>query len=412
MVKIGSIPLLSNNQAKNPGGAAFLLATASEEDAIQQVEDGEIEICSGQPFLVTRFSLVSDAQSAFQKGHAFAQKGLDLLSILGIQDLIIRDAENEHIIWWTEEDGLVVRAVSTTLLKFGVEPAKIIIQDTEGNHITHPSPIPSYHLAFRYYRLSQTTDDLFDAYRNMYLAFELLLSSQYPKSFKEGEGNWLRRSLRAASKELNLEAMGESLNLDSSKNNDIVETVLKTIYKDARNPVFHAKEGSLYFAPQDSLSKRESVSKALAVLTQIVLRMAKVWHDAQRTGGGVYFGWVYNSIRQQLANCSAYASNYDADFDPFTQDLSHVRFAEAARMSSRLAPELERGREPAVLSTLDGQELAKVSLLRRVELASGNTPCIAHILEASLELEGVGRFENLIHVRGFNLNQPRSMFRQ
>ena len=81
-------------------------------------------------------------------------------------------------------------------------------------------------------------------------------------------------------------------------------------------------------------------------------------------------------------------------------------------MSSRLAPEFERDCEPAVLSTLDGQELSRVSLLRRVELASGNTPCIAHILEAPLELEGVGRFEDLIHICGFNLNQPRSMFRQ
>ena len=109
MAKIGSIPLLSIDQVKNPGGAAFLLATASGEDALQQVENGEIEICSGQPFLVARFSLASDAKSAFQKGHSLAQKGLDLLSILGIQDLIIRDAENEHIIWWTEEDSLVVR---------------------------------------------------------------------------------------------------------------------------------------------------------------------------------------------------------------------------------------------------------------------------------------------------------------
>jgi hypothetical protein len=412
MAKIGSIPLLSIDQVKNPGGAAFLLATASGEDALQQVENGEIEICSGQPFLVARFSLTSDAKSAFQKGHSLTQKGLDLLSILGIQDLIIRDAENEHIIWWTEEDSLVVRTVSTTLLKFGVAPAKIIIQDTEGKQITPNSPVPTYHIAFRYYRLSQTTDDLFDAYRNMYLAFESLLSSRYPKGFQEGEGKWLQRTLKAASEELNLEALGESLNLNPSKNNDIVETILKTIYKDTRNPIFHAKEGNLYFAPQDSLSNCESVSKALAVLTQIVLRMTKNWHDAQRMGGGVYFGWVYENIRQQLANCSAYASSYDANFDPSTQDLSHVRFAEAARMSSRLAPEFERDCEPAVLSTLDGQELARVSLLRRVELASGNTPCIAHILEAPLELEGVGRLEDLIHICGFNLNQPRSMFRQ
>ncbi len=412
MAKIGSIPLLSNRQFNNPGGAAFLLAIASKVNAIQQTEDGEVEICDGQPFLVTRFAFASDAKNAFNRGHTLAQKGLDLLSVQGIEDLILRDAENEHIIWWTEKDGLLVRTVSTSLLECDVQTAKFIVRDTEGQEIPPQDPKPVYHIAFRYYRLSQTTDDLFDSYRNMYLAFEILLSSQYPKHFKEGEGAWLRCTLKAAGNELHLEALGKSLNLKSSNTGNIVKEILKIIYKDARNLIFHAKEGNSYFAPQVSLSNRKTVSKALSILTQIVLRMVKVWHHADRVGGGVYFGWIYESFRQRLADCCAYASSYDAPFDPSTQDLSHFRFTNAAKMSSRLAPELERGRESAVLSTLSGHELAKVSLLRRVELASEDTPYVAHILEAPLELEGVVQFEDLIHIRGVNSNQPRSMFRQ
>jgi hypothetical protein len=40
--------------------------------------------------------------------------------------------------------------------------------------------MPEHHIGFRFFRLAQVTDDLYDAYRNMYLAFEVLLSSRVP----------------------------------------------------------------------------------------------------------------------------------------------------------------------------------------------------------------------------------------
>lgn len=44
-----------------------------------------------------------------------------------------------------------------------------------------------HHIGFRYYRLAQSTEDLYDGFRNMYLAFEVLLSSKYPKVRGEQE---------------------------------------------------------------------------------------------------------------------------------------------------------------------------------------------------------------------------------
>lgn len=49
----------------------------------------------------------------------------------------------------------------------------------------------------RHFRLSQTTSDLFDAFRNLYLALESLLSTIAPMRLHpdgrpaEGEGVWL-----------------------------------------------------------------------------------------------------------------------------------------------------------------------------------------------------------------------------
>ena len=101
-----------------------------------------------------------------------------------------------------------------------------------------------------------------------------------------------------------------------------------------------------------------------------------------------------------------------APFDATENDLSHPRFTKAARLQCRLALELQRGPEPAVLSFATGTELAKANPLRRVELASASIPFVAHIFDAALDLTGLQQFEDLMHLRGMNINQPRSLFRQ
>lgn len=405
MLRVGTIPLVAGETAE-AAGVAFSLFSPATSDALLSVEGGEIEVREGQRDVVVRFANAQDASTAFTQGHSLAQQGLDLLSVLGKQDAVIHDAEDEHVLWWTEQDGLVLRLVSTTVLKLAVNPVTVVVRDKEGN-VVPPKPVePRHHIAFRYYRLAQTTDDLFDAYRNMYLAFELLLSSQYPISKGEKEIVWLHRALSAATTTIKLEGLGVR------QGNDLVESVLDVVYRDARLPLFHAKEGRDYFAPQDLVSNRVVVSHALSVLTQLVLRMAEKWYNSRRMGGGVFLAWVYKNTRAQLADCSVCVSSYDGPFDPGERDLSHPRFQTAVKLASRLAPELERGREPAVFAAVNGIELSSVQPIRRIEVVTSTYPYMAQMLESELECGGVARFEVLIHMRGMNLNQPRSLFRK
>ena len=406
MQRLGTIPLTSEKRVDEPGGAAFLLSSPPKKDKVIYLEGGEVEVQKGQPYVVARFAPATDANAAFSDGHNFAQRGLDLMSILGTQDATMHDAEDEHLIWWTESAGMVLRIVTTQLLKFEVGHITLKVTDSEGK-VVPPTPAhPRHHIAFRFYRLAQVTDDLFDAYRNMYLAFEVLLSSQYPKRNTESEIEWLRRALKSASTVVRLDGLG----VDSGV--DLVESILQIVYKDARLLLFHAKEGRLYFAPQDSPLNRQAVSRALSLLTQIVLRMAEAWFDARRVGGLVFFGWVYENARTLLAECSAYASSYNGPFDATERDLTHLRFQTAIKLHSRLAPELQRGREPALLSFANISELSEVSPLRRIDLATKDHPVIAEMLEAPIELDSISRFENLMHIRGMNLNQPRSLYRK
>ncbi len=154
-------------------------------------------------------------------------------------------------------------------MRFSVPPAKAVVRDSSGTIVEPPEAVPSHHIGFRYYRLAQTCDDLFDSFRNMYLAFELLLSSSYPK-VKEQEIQWLRRALTSSDSDLRL------AQLVPRGTGDPVAYVIQTVYENARLPLFHAKDGRTYFTPFVSAADRAAVENALKLLTSIVVRMAEV----------------------------------------------------------------------------------------------------------------------------------------
>jgi hypothetical protein len=140
--------------------------------------------------------------------------------------------------------------------------------------------------------------------------------------------------------------------------------------------------------------------------------MAEAWFDARRTGGVVFLGWVYENARTLLANCAVLVNSHDGPFDSTEPNLAHPRFETSVRLTSRLAPELARGREPALFAAVNGGELSTVQPIRRIEVVTSEHPLMTQILETELECNDVERFEVLMHMRGLNLNQPKSLFRR
>jgi hypothetical protein len=60
-------------------------------------------------------------------------------------------------------------------------PMRAVHKDAAGNIIPPPPrPPATWHESMRYFRLAQVTDDLFDAYRNLYLALVSLLTKLAP----------------------------------------------------------------------------------------------------------------------------------------------------------------------------------------------------------------------------------------
>ena len=149
-----------------------------------------------------------------------------------------------------------------------------------------PAATPILHQAyFRFYRLSQLTDDLFDAYRNAYLCLECLVSAESPKSPSESEVAWLKRVL------------GGSL-LAGLPTGIAVDQTVERLYKRGRLPLFHAKTGASFYSPQGA--ERERVQPLFAELTTLLAALFRYKFGNSSSGG-----WA--SMSQEVYDAQARA---------------------------------------------------------------------------------------------------------
>lgn len=137
-----------------------------------------------------------------------------------------------------------------------------------------PLSPPEWHPSFRYFRLSQTTDDLSDAFRNLYLAIESILSTATPQKLKpngvnaEGDKRWFRRALAELGSRLDLSPFAPI------GTEDLVDELVDEIYGSWRTSVFHAKAGRPVLVPLTENS-RLSLSVAVQRVGRLYLAIAE-----------------------------------------------------------------------------------------------------------------------------------------
>jgi hypothetical protein len=119
-----------------------------------------VEVTAGEKFVVARGGSPANYDDAFQKALLHAQKGLDLMAFEGGNNLIVKGFEDDHLTWWSDANGTTVRMVSLAPVQIDVPPATVKVTDSAGNPVPQPNLSLAWHESFRYFRLSQTTDDL------------------------------------------------------------------------------------------------------------------------------------------------------------------------------------------------------------------------------------------------------------
>lgn len=402
MAKLGNIAI---NEDGFSAGAAFLLTrpcTITEEMAPDSASHLVLEV--GNPYVVVHVRGADTPSEAFYGSYEAAQRGLDLLSAGGAATLSIRNAAQECLIWWHANSALVLRVVSTATMSVTISAELTVLSPSGEKKVETEPPSPVYHHSLRYFRLSQVTDDLFDSYRNMWLAFESLLSSKYPKNKKtENEKVWLKRALKGVEANLPLASIYQPI-----EGMDLVPSILKELYTDTRLALFHAKDHEDYLVPL-STDDRNKVAKALPRLARIVLLLIEHWLNIRRGGGAVTPAGFDRMTRPMLESATVLVSDNDAE-ESKDETLSHPAYANAVEMSTRYAPELSAPGTNAVLGVVPGTRLKQLQRIARFGLVSASTLHMVSTLSTDLRHEGIDQLEAQLAVSLDNIQQPRRRF--
>jgi hypothetical protein len=159
---------------------------------------------------------------------------------------------------------------------------------------------PPHHAAYRYFRYSQAAQNVFDGYRNMFLALESMLDHIAPKQGGEGETDWLKRALVDAVKlkSLNLSAFVQP------GGKGPVEDFLCAHYSAVRCAMFHSKSSAGQSFRPGSLRDQDNVVYQLLAVQALVEHLLKTEFSARLPEGGFYHAG-FGHLLEKLAPATA-----------------------------------------------------------------------------------------------------------
>lgn len=386
--------LISDKHSPFDSGAAFLLSQkCTVNEVVRPQPHWEVEIRASSPYVVARGIGASNSADAFNTAHDIAQQGLDLLSISGKADLSIHNAIDECLIWWREDNLRILRVIIVAERYIKVGPG------------LGPQPLVLpiiYHESLRYFRLSQTTDDLYDAFRNMYLSFELLLEYIVPKTDKT-ETQWLMRALNKVNATWPL-----SLAF-TPRTSDIVQEIYDEIYRGVRIGIFHAKHNYPHLLPHN-LQDRAKVNEGLKKLTRIVLLLAQNKLNARRGGGLITYYAFDGMTKPFLSDSEILISDVNLSVNA-DETLDSPAYVGAVTFPARFAPELSEPGLNCALGTIDTDLLHSLKSIVRFSLKHENILCLVLVIDAELTYEGFDRIEAQMGFQLKNVDQPKYLFK-
>lgn len=284
-------------QLSGTAGAAFLLDHPARIAAILEHPDGTVTLRCGAPYATVALKGSYGIDSARTDSWNVLQESLDALAARSRIALQTSQGDGTYLLW--DRCGTEYHLVCVDTADV---PWSTHARATTGSSALHQIELQmERHAAFRFYRLSQISSDLFDAYRNAYLALECLVSDSVPKLSGEKELVWLKRALNGPL-------------ADGVPGGLSVEQTVEAIYLQGRNPIFHAKSGSTFYSPHGP--ERQAMQELFATLTLLLVcllqhrfgvnaarrwaSMSQAVHDAQARASFTFDSIVLRNEEQQL----------------------------------------------------------------------------------------------------------------
>lgn len=405
-------PLWFSTPDRPKGGLVAYLNQKATDDTVTVIDGVEVQTWAGSRCILVRGLDAHTFEACLALGVGSANRGLDLLAIGGFLAASLDDTDACHIAWVEGVTGVSVRIWSGVRMPMRAGLVTAIVHDAAGNERVSPSiPEPVWHEAFRYFRLAQVTDDLFNAFRNSYLALEALLSSISPQKLgpsgrpSESEGAWFRRALAQAGTLVDLSQYTVAQDASTA-----LDDIFDELYVKARTAAFHAKAGRPILIPLDALS-RPQVTDAIRRLGRLVVDLSAAVNGTRYRSGAVFAAGFALMGGRIVDGSTIYLSDDESDPDPAATEVAHAGRAALAMPTSR-APAVE---EPFFLASQAEMPAADVAIglpyVSRVVLAESESgPLACSTLEGRLDPKGLDRLVVVMGLRGVNTRVLRTNF--
>ncbi|QRR06286.1 hypothetical protein FPJ27_07490 [Burkholderia sp. MS455] len=380
---------------------ALHLAKESTVSKVEHLDDWELELRRGSGFLVARKKKSLGREDTLRDGYEQAERFLDILSFESASTIEIGAPGRSHILLFERDGKSVIERMATSDNPMSIQ-LTITHRGRDGQTIPQPpSPPAKWISALRFYRLSQTSRSPHEAYRNLWLGLEVLLSTQVPKGPKEKEGIWLRRALSQITSTLDLSH-------EAPNGVNIVDYVMERHYTAMRCNLFHAKIGTTSAAP--SMPTVEEALDAYAELVRIWRAIAVRTGNLRFVGSGLitYVGYAMQMARifSQVIFCATEDNALPAATDTAVSpnNCPIVDF-DSSRHIGVVAPGKVEN-----LGIIDLSAREMLSPFRRITTSVAATLFSVDYLTGGLDVNGVDFFEYRQRWRLLNTGMPRTYF--
>jgi hypothetical protein len=375
----------------NCPGAALLISSPSEVDWTETLSGA----ATVRLQRMSRSVLVTDIMGSHSLddlpaiARDYANQALDLMSIRSVASYRLADSRSPYVCWIPTSLGPTMRMAFEAQMTFKMTAG--------GGPTAYPL---MWHESMRYFRMSQITIDVFDAFRNLYLALESILSHIAPVQLAstgrpiEGEAQWTRRALQAADAVLrgHNAAMTIGRYLKQPGSQDEVSDVFDELYKAVRTSIFHAKNGRVFVLPQNQRD-RAQVLDALSRYVILYTDLAEAALGGRFLRSGLASGG-FAAAASIMADWEVGVSCEDyPNLDRFDQEAA----ARIAAFSTQRVPALDQDFRAAILGTTHVSNLLfSTPVLSVAARTRAGEPVTVESLATAVTVEGVHELQCLL----------------
>ncbi|MDK2988842.1 MAG: hypothetical protein PWR16_371 [Methanoculleus sp.] len=382
----------------------FKLKSPSKISEKKSFDNGnwEVEVQRGHRYIVARSKSVLLVDQILSIGFDHCQTFLDCVSISKKREMQIEGAGTEYILLFNNKNNFILREVSLTEIVIDTE-VKITVTDKNGNIVPQPPQLePVWTPAFRYYRLSQSSQDLFEAYRNLFLGFEFMLHQICPKNKGEREIDWLYRTLSTINKKIPLS------NYAPKGVQDPMQYLIDEQYKGIRVKLFHAK-GNDFILPFENLNPQK-VADAYEALISLWREIASVYFNIPREGGVVTHCGFKHIMDKLYCQGVTFCATVDASpFNGKDTCISPLNLPVYPFTETKYLSESKPG-NVQLYGAMDAETLNQITQIHRIGVYVDKKLISVDLITDGLTLTGIDSFERYETIRLINEGTPKIIF--